>query len=55
MSDNETTNEAPQPVEVSQPVLVQPQVSATDTANWDTKISTDPSGERYIRTLPEEE
>lgn len=26
------------------------QESATDTSNWDNKVSTDPSGEKYIRT-----
>ena len=27
------------------------QVSATDTSNQDDKVSVDPSGEKYIRTL----
>lgn len=26
------------------------QQSATDTSNWGNKVSTDPSGEKYIRT-----
>jgi len=30
------------------------QASATDTSNQDNKVSTDPSGEKYIRTLPED-
>jgi len=40
---------------IVEPVELPPQQSATDTSNWDTKVSTDPSGEKYIRTLPENE
>lgn len=32
-----------------------PQSSPTDTSNWDEKVSTDPSGEKYIRSLSEDE
>lgn len=31
------------------------QSSPTDTSNWDEKVSTDPSGEKYIRSLSEDE
>lgn len=31
------------------------QSSATDTSNWDNKVSSDPSGETYIRSLSEDE
>jgi len=34
--------------------VIPQQVSATDTSNQDNKVSTDPSGEKYIRTLPED-
>ena len=39
-------------VENTQSVELPPQQSATDTTNWDTKVSSGPSGETYIRTLP---
>lgn len=29
------------------------QISASDTSNWDDRVSTDPSGEKYIRTTDE--
>lgn len=31
------------------------QASPTDTSNWDEKVSSDPSGEKYIRSLSEDE
>ena len=34
---------------------IPPQVSATDTSNQDSKVSVDPSGEKYIRSLTDEE
>lgn len=49
MSDTEQTKETAV-VEPSQLVEIPPQQSATDTTNWDNKVSTDPSGEKYIRT-----
>jgi len=30
------------------------QTSASDTSNWDDRVSTDPSGEKYIRTTDED-
>lgn len=38
-------NKPKEPVKVELP----PQKSATDTSNWDNKISTDPNGVKYIR------
>lgn len=35
---------------LQEPVELPPQQSATDTSNWVNKVSTDPSGEKYIRT-----
>jgi len=49
MSDTEDTKETPI-IEPSQELEIPPQQSATDTTNWDNKVSTDPSGEKYIRT-----
>ena len=46
MSDIEDTKETA----ILQAVEIPPQQSATDTTNWDNKVSTDPSGEKYIRT-----
>lgn len=40
---------------IQEPVELPTQQSASDTSNWDNKVSTDPSGEKYIRTLPEDE
>ena len=34
---------------------VQPQASPIDTSNQDNKVSVDPSGEKYIRTLDSED
>ena len=51
MSDTEDTKETAI-IEPSQAVEIPPQQSATDTTNWDNKVSTDPSGEKYIRTDP---
>lgn len=31
-----------------------PQQSPDDTSNWDTKVSTDPDGDKYIRAIDEE-
>ena len=38
---------------IQEPVELPAQQSASDTSNWDSKVSTDPSGEKYIRTLEE--
>ena len=46
MSDTDDTKETA----VVQEVVSSPQQSATDTSNWDNKVSTHPSGEKYIRT-----
>lgn len=54
MSDTEDTKEK-SIIEPSQAVEIPPQQSATDTTNWDNKVSTDPSGEKYIRTTDEDE
>ena len=51
MSDTEDTKETA----VLQEAEIPPQQSATDTTNWDNKVSTDPSGEKYIRTVDEDE
>ena len=51
MSDTEDNKETA----MLQSVEVPPQQSATDTTNWDNKVSTDPSGEKYIRSLSEDE
>lgn len=40
---------------IQEPVELPTQQSASDTSNWDNKVSTDPSGEKYIRTLNENE
>lgn len=40
---------------VQEPVSIPPQTSATDTSNQDNKVSVDPSGEKYIRSLTEDE
>lgn len=53
MSDTEEIKETAI-VEPLQFVEIPPQQSATDTTNWDNKVSTDPSGEKYIRTVEEE-
>ena len=47
MSD---TNDDKEVAIVQEPVELPPQQSATDTSNQDNKVSTDPSGEKYIRT-----
>lgn len=54
MSDTDDTKETAviQPSEVPK---LPPQKSAIDTTNWDNKVSTDPSGEKYIRTTDEDE
>lgn len=31
------------------------QTSSDDTSNWDDRVSTDPSGEKYIRTGDDDE
>ena len=52
MSDNNQEKEA----EITEePASIQSQVSATDTSNQDNKISVDPGGEKYIRSLTEDE
>ena len=47
MSD---TNDEKEVAIVQEPTELPPQQSATDTSNQDNKVSTDPSGEKYIRT-----
>ena len=49
MSDTDETKENAM-LQASEAVELPPQQSATDTSNWDNKVSTDPSGEKYIRT-----
>lgn len=50
MSDTEQEKEV---AIIQEPVELPAQQSASDTTNWDNKVSTDPSGEKYIRTLEE--
>ena len=40
---------------IIQEPIVPPQASATDTSNQDNKVSVDPSGEKYIRSLDEKD
>ena len=40
---------------IQEPVELPAQQSPSDTSNWDNKVSTDPSGEKYIRTLDEKD
>lgn len=40
--------------ENKEPEQIPTQQSATDTSNQDDKVSTDPSGEKYIRTIEDE-
>lgn len=54
MSDTEETKETAI-IEPSQAIEIPSQQSATDTSNWDDKVSTDPSGEKYIRTVEDDE
>jgi hypothetical protein len=51
MSDNNQEKDA-EIIQVN--ASIPPQVSAADTSNQDDKVSTDPSGEKYIRSLEEE-
>jgi len=47
-----------QPKEVAiiqEPITLSPQISAADTSNQDNKVSFDPSGEKYIRTIDEKD
>lgn len=55
---NELMNSDQQEKEVAiiqELVAVPTQVSATDTSNQDSKVSYDPSGEKHIRSLSENE
>jgi hypothetical protein len=52
MSD---TNQEKETAVINEPISVPPQTSATDTSNQDSKVSVDPGGEKYIRSLSEEE
>ncbi len=54
MSESDETKETAV-VQPSEVVQLPPQQSATDTTNWDNKVSTDPNGEKYIRTIDEED
>lgn len=49
------TNEEKEVAIIEEGQTVPPQASATDTSNQDNKVSVDPSGEKYIRTLDENE
>lgn len=48
MNDDINTKET---AVIQEPIELPMQQSATDTSNQDNKVSTDPSGEKYIRTL----
>ena len=52
MSDTEQPKEK---ANIQEPIVTPPQVSATDTSNQDNKVSSDPSGEKYIRSLSNED
>lgn len=52
MSNTEDTKQTATP-KTTEVVEIPPQKSATDTTNWDNKVSTDPNGEKYIRTEEE--
>lgn len=54
MSDTDDNKENAM-LQESEVVELPPQQSATDTTNWDNKVSTDPSGEKYIRSVEEDE
>ncbi len=47
MSDTENTT--PEPQTPAEPVQVPPQQAPDDTSNWDNRVSTDPSGDTYIK------
>lgn len=49
MSDTDDNKENAM-LQESEVVELPPQQSPTDTSNWDDKVSTDPSGEKYIRS-----
>lgn len=49
MSDTDDSKENTM-LQESEVVELPPQQPATDTNNWDHEVSTDPSGEKYIRT-----
>lgn len=46
INDNTNSNEPQTP---SEPVQVPPQQTPDDTSNWDNRVSTDPSGDTYIK------
>ena len=48
MSDTDDSKENTM-LQESEVVELPPQQPATDTNNWDYEVSTDPSGEKYIR------
>lgn len=47
MSDTDNTSTEPQTP--PEPVQVPPQQAPDDTSNWDDRVSTDPSGDTYIK------
>lgn len=47
MSDDNTTPTEPQAQ--PEPTPVPPQQAPDDTSNWDNRVSTDPSGDTYIK------
>lgn len=53
MSDTDDTKENAM-LHESEAVELPPQQSATDTSNWDDKVSTDPDVEKYIWTVDED-
>jgi len=50
-----STNEEKEVAVIQEGTAIPPQTSATDTSNQDNKVSVDPSGEKYIRSLTEDE
>lgn len=52
MSDTQQDKET---AVIQEAAAIPPQASAIDTSNQDNKISVDPSGEKYIRTIDENE
>jgi len=49
MSDTENTT--PEPQTPPEPVQLPPQQAPDDTSNWDNRVSTDPSGDTYIKEV----
>jgi len=53
MSDDNTAPTEPQAQ--PEPTPVPPQQAPDDTSNWDGRVSTDPSGDTYIKDLSQQD